>query len=42
MRRIPWLAVTVLVGLLVVTLRLASAEPAPQQLGAPGAYLPLV
>jgi hypothetical protein len=42
MRRIPWLAVLVLAGLLVVTLPLASARIAPQQLGAPGVYLPLV
>jgi hypothetical protein len=31
MRRIPWLAIALLAGLLVVTLPLASAEPAPQQ-----------
>jgi hypothetical protein len=42
MRRIPWLAVAILAGLLVATLPLASAEPAPLQLGVAGAYLPLV
>jgi hypothetical protein len=41
MRRIPWFGVAVLAGLLVVTLPLASAEPALQQHGV-GAYLPLV
>jgi hypothetical protein len=41
MRRIPWLAVVVLAGLLVVTLPLASARVAPQQLST-NSYLPLV
>jgi hypothetical protein len=41
MRRIPWLAVAVLAGLLVVTLPLASAQPAPFT-PVPGLYLPLV
>jgi hypothetical protein len=36
MRRIPWFAVAVLAGLAVVALPLASAQPVPQQLGAPG------
>jgi hypothetical protein len=41
MRRIPWLAIALLAGLLVVTLPLASAQPAQQQFGV-GVYLPLV
>jgi hypothetical protein len=42
MRRIPWFAVAVLAGLLVVTFPLANAQLLPQQQVGVGAYLPLV
>jgi hypothetical protein len=42
MRRILWLALVLLAGLLIVTLPLASAKPAQQQQFGVGVYLPLV